>query len=69
MNRIIFFILCLFLIGFTFAQTTPKPKTIKKENVRIHRYNGKIVTEKQLLDSLNRDYIKFCDSLKNTKKL
>ncbi len=64
MNRIIFFILCLFLIGFTFAQTTPKPKTNKKESTWVPKWDGKVVTEKQLTDSLNYYFIKFCDSTK-----
>jgi hypothetical protein len=64
MNRIIFFILCLFLIGFTFAQTTPKPNP----KIETYTYNGKKVSKQQLLELLNKDLVEFCKKEKKSKK-
>jgi hypothetical protein len=43
---------------------------IKKDSTSkiIYTWNGRVVTHKQLRDSLKLIYLKFCDSLKNSDK-
>jgi len=64
MNKIVFFIFCIFLIGVTFAQTKPKPNP----KIETYRYNGKKVSKQQLLELLNKDLEEFCKKEKKLKK-